>query len=188
MATLASLLDSPDVNLAAIETHLDGLDAAARVVECRALGKAQLAKLWGAAAPAGPLKLDDFVGSDGEKVEFAGKNSLPLFTHFEKHFTRQGGEVIGINVGSTQFATGPGYFTCDATAERPSEIRFDYTRVPASAPAGWPTPKSNRGGLSYFVYRDMHDYNRRVAKGVVIGAATRLGTPIDAYYVLARKS
>ncbi len=189
MATLADLLDSSEAKLAAIEAHLDALDAGARIAECRALGRKQLTRLWELAAPS--LALDDLVPAaamEGEKVEFAGKNSLPVFTHFEKHFTRHGGAIVGINVGATAFATGPGYFTCDTTSERPGEVRFDYTRVPSSAPQGWPVPRSNASGLSYFVYRDMHDYNRRVSKDVVIGAATRLGTPIDAYYVLARKA
>lgn len=191
MATLSSLLDSSEVTLATVEKHLDGLDPGQRVAECRALSKRQLARLWEVSAPAGELKLDDLAGTvekAGDRVEFAGKNSLPLFTHFEKHFVRHGGAVFGINVGATQFATGPGYFTCDVTGERAKEVRFDYTRVPSDVPAGWPAPRSNRSGISYFVYRDMHDYNRRVSKDVVIGAATRLGAPIDAYYVLARKA
>jgi hypothetical protein len=32
----------------------------------------------------------------------------------------------------------------------------------------------------------MHDFCRRVSQTVIIGAATRLGKPIDAYFVLAR--
>ncbi|MSP59414.1 MAG: hypothetical protein EXR72_03555 [Myxococcales bacterium] len=189
MAQLANLLDTPDVTLTTIEAHLDALASEQRVVECRALSKSQLAKLWEVSAPAPRLGLEDFVpvaAPDDQPVRFCGKNSLPAFTHFEKHFVRRAGAVVGINVGSTSFATGPGYFTCEVMSERPNEVLFDYTRVPPSGPPGWPAPRSNRSGISFFVYRDMHDYNRRVSKDVVIGAATRLGTPIGQYYVLAR--
>jgi hypothetical protein len=187
MSTLRELLELPDVVAATLEAHLDAREPLARIGECRALSARHLARLWELTA-GGLLALDDFLGSDGKPMEFAGKNSLPMFTHFEKHFVRHGGEVVGINVGATSFATGPGYFTCDVTDEKPGEVRFDYTRVPSEKPVEqWPSPRSNASGISFFVYRNMHDYNRRVSKDVVIGAATRLGKPIGQYYVLARK-
>jgi hypothetical protein len=70
--------------------------------------------------------------------------------------------------------------------DRPREILFDYTRVPSTAPEGWPPVKPNTGGTAKLVYGGMHDFCRRVSSTVIIGAATRLGKPIDAYFVLAR--
>ena len=120
-------------------------------------------------------------------MRWAGKNSLALFTHFEKRFARQNGVVVGYNFNpGIAWFTGPGYFTTVQAPDRPREILFDYTRVPSTPPAGWPPVKPNSGGTAKLVYGGMHDFCRRVSSTVIIGAATRLGKPIDAYFVLAR--
>ena len=190
MSTLNALITA-HAQIATIAQHLDGLSPAERVAECRALGGKQLAQLWEVAKGGAQLALEDFVpaASEGTPVRFCGKNSLPAFTHFEKHFVRKAGTIVGINVQKLAFVTGPGYFTCDTMSDRAGEVLFDYTRVPSTPPVSdWPAPRSNRSGCSFFVYRDMHDYNRRVSKDVVIGMATRLGKPAGQYYVLARAS
>ncbi len=172
--------------LEAIERHLDGLDPVARIRECRALSGAELAKLFALAESAGPLRADDLV-SDGKTVRYAGKNSLPALRYFEKHFARCAGQVVGINVQTMSFATGPGYFTCTGPVEgRSNELLFDYTQVPPSGPEGWPAPRSNSQWISRFVFHNLHDHNRRVSREVVIGSATKLGKPMNQYYILAR--
>ena len=69
-----------------------------------------------------------------------------------------------------------------------NELLIDYTKVPRQeqAPASWPPVLPNNRGLSHFVYKNMHDFCRRVSRDVVIGQATRLGKPIHQYFVLAR--
>ncbi|HZS37047.1 MAG TPA: hypothetical protein VFF06_09475, partial [Polyangia bacterium] len=71
------------------------------------------------------------------------------------------------------------------------ELLFDYTRVPQAAPAGWPPIKPNEAGLSRFVYKNLHDFCRRVSRDVIIGSATRVDEKgveqdLDSYFVLAR--
>jgi hypothetical protein len=119
-------------------------------------------------------------------VIFAGKNSLPMFTWFEKRFARQGGRIVGYNHQTMSWFTGPGYFTLAPSAERPKEVLFDYTTVPQTAPADWPPPRPNSAGFSKLVYNNLHDFCRRVARDVVIGEATRLGKPMNSYFLLAR--
>ncbi len=186
--TFAELLLRSDVTHAHLDEHLESLDVAERVVQCRALGKKEQRRLWDVCADAPAFTLEDLIASsEVGTVRWAGKNSLPLFTHFETRFARQNGVVVGYNFnpGSGWF-TGPGYFTTVQAPDRPREILFDYTRVPSTAPAGWPAVKPNTSGPAKLVYGNMHDFCRRVSSTVIIGAATRLGKPIDAYFVLAR--
>ena len=188
-ATFADLLARPDCTQSLLAAHLDALDTEARIVQCRALGKRQQRQLWQVCAEAPPFTLEDLIPSTATApVHWAGKNSLGVFTHFEKRFVRQGGVVVGYNFNpGIAWFTGPGYFTTvQATGERAREILIDYTKVPATAPTGWPAVKPNTGGTAKLIYGNMHDYCRRVSATVIIGAATRLGKPIDAYFVLAR--
>jgi hypothetical protein len=188
-ATFADLLlrQAPPTQ-AQLAAHLDALDVAERVEQCRALGKKAQRRLWEACADAPAFTLEDLIAStEPGTVRWAGKNSLALFTHFEKRFARQDGAVVGYNYNpGIAWFTGPGYFTTVQAPDRPREILFDYTRVPSTAPDGWPPVKANTGGTAKLVYGGMHDFCRRVSSTVIIGAATRLGKPIDAYFVLAR--
>jgi hypothetical protein len=190
--TLTSLLKVDGTTYADVSAHLDALDAEARVREVRELPGRFQSRLWKLCEAAPPLGLEDIVPAsapDGKTFIFAGKNSLPMFTWFEKRFARQGGQVIGYNHQSMSFFTGPGYFTlAPATAEgRRGEVLFDYTRVPEGAPEGWPAVKPNSAGFSKLVYNDLHDYCRRVSRDVVLGEATRLGKPMNSYFLLARR-
>ncbi|MDB4969859.1 MAG: uncharacterized protein JWN44_5548 [Myxococcales bacterium] len=187
-ATFADLLARPDCTQSLLQTHLDALDVEERVRQCRALGKKQQRRLWEVSAEAPAFTLEDLIPSSATaEVRWAGKNSLPLFTHFEKRFFRQSGTVVGYNFNpGIAWFTGPGYFTTVQAPGKPKEILFDYTQVPSVAPSGWPAVKPNTGGTGKLVYGGMHDFCRRVCQTVIIGAATRLGKPIDAYFVLAR--
>lgn len=188
MPTLAHLVDAgrPQAELAA---HLDALDTRGRVREVRALSAAQLKRLWRLCEGAPAFTLDDLVPpslGEGRTVVYAGKNSLPAFTEFEKHFARVSGVVVGYNHQVTSRLTGPGYFTCVPSPEDPRELLFDYTRVPDATPPGWPPVASNARGVAKLVYGGLHDFNRRVSKDVTIGWATRQGKDLDAYFALAR--
>lgn len=187
--TFADLLLRAEITQPELAAHLDALDSAARIDQCRALGKRAQKRLWQLCADAPAFTLEALIPtSEPGTVRWAGKNSLALFTHFEKRFARQDGVVVGYNFNpGIGWFTGPGYFTTvQAAGERAREILFDYTRVPATAPAGWPPVRPNSGGPARLVYGNMHDFCRRVSSTVIIGAATRLGKPIDAYFVLAR--
>jgi hypothetical protein len=186
--TFAALLDRPDCTQPMLAAHLDGLDVESRVQQCRALGKRLQRRLWEVAADAPAFTLEDLIPStETGTVIWAGKNSLPLFTHFEKRFARQHGTVVGYNLSpGIQWLSGPGYFTAVQAPERPKEILIDYTRVPETAPAGWPAVRSNASGTPKLIFGNMHDFCRRVSQTVAIGSATRLGKSIDSYFVRAR--
>jgi hypothetical protein len=97
------------------------------------------------------------------------------------------GLVVGYNHQAMSWLTGPGYFAVHAPSgegEHGGELDFDYTVAPPAEPEGWPGYKPNERGLSRFVYADMHDYVRRVARGVVVGKAYRRGVEQDAYFSL----
>lgn len=174
----------------ALEAHLDGLDAPGRTAEALGLSARDLSALFERCAGAGSFGLADLVPPAtpaDATVIYAGRNSLPLFRSFQKRFRRLPGDVVaGFNFQRMSFVTGPGYFTV-TEAER-GELLFDYTRVPAGEhPPGWPPVRGNERGLSRLVYKDLHDYCRRVSGDVIIGRATRLGKPMDQYFILVRK-
>ena len=187
--TLTSLLQAEATTLAEVAAHLDALDAEGRVREIRDMPGRLQERVWQLAAEAAPFTLEDLVPpSETGQVILAGKNSLPMFTWFEKRFTRLGGKVVGYNHQTMSWITGPGYFTCVPAPqpERKKEVLIDYTQVPAEKLPEWPAIKSNSGGFSRFVYHNLHDYLRRVSRDVVIGEATRLDKPMGSYFLLAR--
>src|SRR6476619_3671855 len=91
---------------------LDGLTDDARVEAVVHLGRRELAALYDAAADAPALTLADFVPDGvGPRVEVIhhGKNSLPLFSQFQKRFCRAPGGVLwGYNEQAMRPFTGPG--------------------------------------------------------------------------------
>lgn len=190
MASLRELLGREGVTLAEVQARLASLDGPARIAECRALGRRQQARLFALAESAAPLGPEDMVATarGDEPVPWYGRNSLPAFTLFEKHFRRHEGKVVGFNSNPAlvTLVTGPGYYVCRVDPARPAELLIDYTRVPEAAPAGWPRVAENGAGLPRLVYGNMYDYCRRVSDEVVIGAATRRGRPIGQYFVLCR--
>jgi len=175
----------------ALAAYLDGLDDAARVREVRSLSRQALAALYERCATAPPLTLSEWVPASipaGKTVICAGLNNLPTFRIFEKRLVRTAsGQVFGFNFQTMSFITGPGYF---AVTESGNELLFDYTKVPSQSevPADWPLVKTNDRGFSTFVYKDMHDFCRRVSRDVLIGHAVRRGKSLPNYFVLARRS
>jgi hypothetical protein len=112
-----------------------------------------------------------------------------MFNSFEKRLTRTAdGLVFGYNyqpIPGAMRVTGPGYFrVIDGDDTHPGELLFDYTLAPPFEPAGWPVYRPNDRGGSKLVFQDMKDYVRRVANGVCVGAAFKLGKAQDAFFLL----
>jgi hypothetical protein len=176
-----------------IARHLDALPYPERLREVLSVTGRAVGRLYDAVADAEPLTVDDVVPPStpvGETVIWEGRNSLPLFSRFQKRFMRtEEGIVVGYNHQTMSFVTGPGYFVArGASGEgpHPKEPYFDYTAMPSTGAAGWPTRKPNDRGLSKLVYANMHDYMRRVARGVMVGKAYKLGEAQDAWFSLTR--
>jgi hypothetical protein len=169
--------------------HLDGLSAAARLEEVLAVTGSAVGRLYAAVADAPPITPEEFLPpSTKGTLIYEGRNSLPLFSRFQKRFLRlEGGIIVGYNHQTMSFVTGPGYFVlkpANGEGEHGKEMFFDYTVPPPEEPAGWPAYKANDRGLSNLVYSDMIDYVRRVARGVVVGKAYRKGVDQNAYFTL----
>jgi len=187
MSSFASLIEQ-GAPPADIEAHLDALSADERIRQVRDTGAKLQKKLWELVAGAGAVSISNFVDVADQTVIYAGRNSLPLFSLFEKRFYRKagGGLVAGYNHQSMQAFTGPGYFVTEDGAN--GELVFNYLKLPDYQPPGWPGLRPNKGLIPYLVYGNMIDYNRRVSSTTVIGAATKNGKPMGQYYLLTRAS
>lgn len=202
MVKLHELLKQDPIPLLEVAALLDGLLPEERIAAARSVpGKLQ-ARLFEAAAKAEPLKLDDMVpaGTPPMKtVRHYGRNSLPLFTKFEKRFCRPeagtgtgtgtGTKLYGYNHQTMSFITGPGcYVAYDGPA---GEVLVDYRELPEKVPEGWPKVKPNDKGLGKLVWKNMVDHLRRVSKHVSIGRAFRgapgAEKPEPNYFILCRE-
>ena len=190
---LKALLAADSVDLDAVAQRLDAMASDERVHAIRGLGKKAQVRLWNA-AEGRATSLEDVVPSNVEsavEVIHAGKNSLPVFTNFEKRFCRVEGDdsvLYGYNEGPTRKLIGPGYFVTSFDAER-GEVGINYYNTPptdASLPEGWPAVRPNESGLSRFVYAKMIDYLRQVSTHVTIGRAVRKGKTTNNYFLLCR--
>lgn len=193
-ATLKELLASDRPDAAAVRSFLDGLDHQNRMGALTSLqGTTWQAKLYDMAKGAPAVSLDDLVPPSLpplREVIWHGKNSLPMFTLFQKRFCRPSGaggqgELWGYNHQALAWVTGPGYFVCHQDGPVPAAI--DYRVVPPEAPPGWPAVKRNDQGMSRFVYGGMVDYLRRVSTHVLIGRAHRGGKELPNYFLLCRE-
>lgn len=180
-----------------IANLLDALSHEQRVLAIRALDAGDQKLLWQAVDGFASLRLIDLVPPSVpamQPVRHYGKNSLPLFTIFEKRFYRASAseanrpaELCGCNFNSMMFVIGPGYYVAVEDESRP-EVLIDYRRVPGDKPEGWPAIRPNEAGLSRFVYGFMVDTLRRVSEHVTIGSAARKGKQIDSWFVLCREA
>lgn len=171
--------------------QLDRMSHAERVLALYGLERAQLRRLYSVCEGVAPMTLEDLVPADTpprQAVRHIGRNSLPLFSHFEKRFYRLDtpAAVGGANFQSTSVLTGPGYFTASASAGQ-REVVIDYNQIPATAPEGWPPLTDNDHGLGRLVYGGMIDTLRRVSKHVSIGAAQKKGQAPSAFFILTRQ-
>ena len=174
-----------------IAHHVGELSPAERVEQLLDITGKQIERLYEAVAGAPPLALEEMVPwrHEGTAI-FEGRNSLPMFSRFQKRFARVRGRVVGYNHQWTAFMTGPGFFAVELGAKdgpHPGELIIDYTRDPIDAGAGWPKYTPNDRGLSRLVYMNMKDYCRRVGPGVLVGKAYRAGAPLGAYFSLSRQ-
>ncbi|MEE8581772.1 MAG: hypothetical protein V3T33_09305 [Myxococcota bacterium] len=179
-----------------IARFLDGVSASDRVVAIRGIGRADQRRLFQAVEHHASLRLVDLVPPtlpDLAPMRHYGKNTLPLFTHFEKRFARPAGvdperpaELMGFNFQRLAPLTGPGYFIAVENPER-EEVLIDYRRVPSSHPEGWPEIRPNDRGLSSLVYGFMVDTLRRVSDHVTIGSAAKRGREMGSWFLLCRE-
>jgi len=176
-----------------IARELDRLSHEQRLIALQGLRRDQLRLLFAVVEGFAPMTLNDLVPAtqSGEmlhSVRHVGRNSLPMFSHFEKRFYRLANRAAigGANFQSTSVLTGPGYFTASLASER-AEIVIDYDRIPDIAPEGWPALADNHHGMARLVYGGMIDTLRRVSSHVSIGAARRPGHVPSAYFTLCRQ-
>jgi len=179
-----------------IRRFLDESSHQARVAAIRSLGSAELRSLYAGVDGFKPVKLEALVPAavgDFVTVRHHGKNSLPVFTHFEKRFCRPRSadrepvtELYGFNFQTLAPITGPGYFTARETGDRP-EVLIDYHNLPPEHPQGWPPLRSNERGISRLVYGFLCDTLRGVSDHVTIGSASRKGRDLDSWFALCRE-
>ncbi len=187
------LFFEPTLDLERLRTTLDTCGPWARRHAVQGLTKREMAALFEACKGADALTLDDIVPVTDPLVEVIhkGKNSLPLFSHFEKRFCRPDGdsppaELWGYNHQDMSVFTGPGYFVATAD-EATGEIVIDYGRQPPRKPASWPAIVPNSDRIGRFVWVGMVDRLRRVTAQVTIGRAYRHGKATDDYFALCRE-
>jgi len=191
---LFTLLRKEPIDAAEVAAFLDGLSPADRMTAVTALdGPVLQGRLWDAVQSTPTVQLSDLVPPDApplREVIWEGKNSLPMFSRFQKRFCRPSrvhdqDQLWGYNHQTLSWLTGPGYFVCHREGAAPAAI--DYRRVPPEHPPGWPGIRENHRGASFFVYRNMVDYLRRVSRHVLIGRATRQGKELPNYFLLCRE-
>jgi hypothetical protein len=197
VAEFASQLRETPLKPPEIARLLDEMSHEQRVAAVRSLGRSDQRKLYAAVDGFRPVSLTDLVApsvGDGIQVRHFGKNTLPVFSHFEKRFVRpQGADPVrpgvlhGYNFGSTSSITGPGYFVArDADAR--DEVLVDYREVPTTCPEGWPPIRPNDRGLARFVFGFMVDTLRGVSEHVSIGSAARHGRDLGSWFALCREA
>jgi hypothetical protein len=195
-AFVARLHETP-IKVAELAGFLDGLSHEERVAAIRAAGRAEQRVLWKAVDGFGEVRLVDLVAprvADLATVRHHGRNTLPVFTRFEKRMCRPAGrdperpgELWGFNFQTLEPITGPGYFVVREDRAR-GEAWVDYREVPPEAPPGWPPVRGNEVGLGRFVYGGMVDTLRRVSEHVTIGSAARAGREMGSWFLLCRES
>lgn len=195
---LLALLREAVIKPHEVARTLDSMSHAERVQAIRAVGRAEQRRLYEAVAGFRALRMTDAVPAAVPAmttVRHFGKNTLPVFSHFEKRFCRpadadpQGPDRLwGYNVSPVAPLVGPGCFVLRPDAER-GELLVDYNLLPEGAPpAGWPAIRSNERGLSRFVYGFMIDTLRGVSEHVTIGSAARRGKDLGSWFLLCREA
>ncbi len=179
-----------------IARFLDDLSHAERVEAIRAMGRGEQRTLNEAVDGFGSIRLSGLVVpsvDDLVEVRHFGKNSLPMFTHFEKRFCRprdadrdRPTELYGYNHQALSGVTGPGYFVAREDPNR-AEVFIDYRELPVESPPAWPRIHNNEAGLGRFVYGFMVDTLRRVSEHVTIGSAARHGKELGSWFLLCRE-
>jgi len=193
---LQARIDDPQGRPEDLAGFLDARTHAERVAAIRSLGRAHQRKLYARVDGFLPVRLSELVPADRPalaQVRHYGKNTLPLFTEFEKRFCRlpdtdpeKPDRLAGYNFQTLSFVTGPGYYVAVEDEAR-REVLVDYRQVPEIHPDGWPEIKRNEVGLSRFVYGFMVDTLRRVSQHVTVGSAARKGKDIGSWFMLCQE-
>jgi hypothetical protein len=192
---LTAMILSSAADGAAIASFLNGMTHAQRIEATSHLKPRAQRGLWKLCAGQA-VKLEDIVPAETpplKQVRHFGRNTLPLFTLFEKRFCRPPGEnaqkvLWGYNEGATRPLIGPGYFVLRLTpGDERGEAVVDYYQVPPDKPDKWPAIRANDAGIQQFVYGFMHDFLRKVSAHVVIGRAYKHGKETANYFVLCRE-
>ena len=72
--------------------------------------------------------------------------------------------------------------------EERGAVVVDYFEVPDGPVAeDWPKVKPNSSGLQFFVYHRTRDFLRKVSTHVSIGAAYKVESALDHYFMLCRE-
>jgi len=187
-------LIQPGQSPGALAGALDQLAGDQQVAAVAALRRKQLAALFEAAADNPPLRLTDLVPAavpPMTEVIHEGKNSLGVFTRFQKRMCRprhDASQLWGYNEQDLRAITGPGYFVAhhDDRGQLVIDYRFEPQARPEELPPGWPRIIPNSARLSRFIYNGTVDVMRRVSERVTIGRAERGGKPMDAWFALVR--
>lgn len=193
MPTFKQLLQQDPLDLDAIGAHLNGLGHDERVTEVRQVPGGLQKKLFAATADAPALDLEYFVPAekpDRQFVRHYGKNSLPVFSNFEKRFARPSKDsdvAWGFNFSPVQGLVGPGHFVLrDGPAD--NEMHVDYYSLPDEQIEGAPALAPNDKGISTLVYGNMIDVLHRVSDHVTIGRAVKKGKETPNYFLLCREA
>ena len=205
LSTIAAHLDglSPDERLAETRT----LDRGLQRRLYRAAEKAEPLTLDDFVPPGTPPRV---------QVIHDGRNTLPLpggLKLFQKRFARpdvshdgaasgpkprapaepRGDRLFGYNQSPFISTIGPGFYVAVPTAGNPAwegrgAVVVDYFQIPdGPVPDGWPKVIPNTKGLQTFVYNRTRDFMRGVSAHVTIGAAYKVETALDHYFVLVRE-
>lgn len=179
-----------------IATWLNGLDHATRLAALYTLNGKTQALLYEAADGRSCTLAENFVPHEEpfKEVIHWGKNSLPMFTHFQKRFCRPDSPTdplvaYGYNHQAMKLFTGPGYFVAkDAASENGvPRVVVDYFEVPKEKPESWPKILPNSARLSRFVYFQMRDWMWKVSDHVTIGRAKKVDSWVDNWFLLCRE-
>ena len=172
---------------------LDELGHLGRVATIREWDRDVMAKLYEAVKGFHKVTIDDYVPASASplsEVIHHGKNSLPLFTHFQKRFCKPATEtapkplLYGYNHHPMTPFTGPGYYVA---YDEGDEVYIDYTQIPPAKVESWPPIAPNEAKLGRFVYAGMIDIMRGISSHVSIGRAKKKGEMMDAWFVLCRQ-
>lgn len=188
-----SVLLGQNIDLPRLAQVLDGLGHEGRVHTTQTWSTRDQARLFEAAKENGPLDLSFLVPDAVQPLEgviHEGKNTLPVFSIFQKRFAKIPNvpELAGYNHQTMSLFTGPGYFVVGAgDGEHQGELAIDYTKLPSAKPDAWPEIVPNGGLIGSLVYGNMIDYLRRLSSHVSIGRAYKHGKPTDNWFALVRR-
>jgi hypothetical protein len=189
---LKNALQNSNFSLKKVAEIIESSGPEERIELIRTIKKKGQHLLWDA-ADGNPVDLEHLVpatAGSGVEVIHSGKNSLPMFTHFEKRFcrTEDGQFLYGYNEGALRWLIGPGCFVAEHFDDFET-IGVNYYKVPpkdAALPEDWPSVRPNEKGISNFVYAKMVDYLRKVSDHVAIGRAWKKGKQTSNFFILVR--